>query len=136
MKKHITMAAGLVSSALFIGLISATPASATDATASCTTTGATGHATVYNFDGATDKITLNLGVYDSLADGHHVRVRLLTKNYVGTTKYWSWHANYDGAGVGKSWDTTATDSNGIFDVGVQVARFEGDSLLNSCTDWA
>ncbi|MGQ4381963.1 hypothetical protein [Streptomyces sp. SAS_270] len=135
MKKLLTTAAGVASSAALIGLIAATPAAAQDVDRWCSTTGASGGVTVYNYDQATDHIALTMNAYDGLADGHHASVRLLTKNYAGTIKYWPWHANYYGVGTNANWDTTATNSSGIHDVGVQIARFEGSTLLNSCTDW-
>ncbi|MFE2938609.1 hypothetical protein ACFXKG_05965 [Streptomyces sp. NPDC059255] len=49
---------------------------------------------------------------------------------------WTWRSNTSGANTTKEWATTAQSSSGIYEVGVQVARFEGDTLLNSCTDWA
>ncbi|WP_432076602.1 hypothetical protein [Streptomyces wuyuanensis] len=72
---------------------------------------------------------------DTKADGHHARVRFLSKNTHGTVKYWGWRSNLDGTGTTKNWSTTASDSSGLFDIGIQVARFEGNTLLNSCTDW-
>jgi hypothetical protein len=125
---------GVSAAALVLG--TALPAEAATLLPSCSTTGANGTIRVDNFNGATSRINLSITVYDSLADGHHVRIRLVTKNSVGTVKNWSWRGNYDGEGTFKTWDTYAEDSSGIFDVGVQVARFEGDSLLNYCTDWA
>jgi hypothetical protein len=121
-----------------LALTAVLPASAEAATLqpSCSTTGANGTITVPNFSGATDRIDLSYTLYDSKADDHHVRIRLLTKNQAGTVKYWPWRANYDGHGSLKEWDTFADDSSGIFAVGVEVARFEGSSKLNSCTDWS
>lgn len=133
---RLTITAGAVISAALVGLITATPAAATDANRWCSTTGATGGIIVYGYDGATTKIVLTINSYDSLADNHHSQVRLLTKNWEGTIKYWPWRANYGGVGTNVSWNTTATESTGIHDVGVQVARFEGSTLLNSCSDWS
>ncbi|MGW2821493.1 hypothetical protein ACWC24_10870 [Streptomyces sp. NPDC001443] len=135
LKRRIALSSCVASSALILGVLSATPASASNVFVSCSTTGANGDVSVSNFDGATDTIVLSLGARDTSADGHHVRVRLITKNQAGTIKYWAWHANYNGAGSTQSWDTYAHDESGIFDVGVQAARFEGDTLLNSCTKW-
>ncbi|MER5468065.1 hypothetical protein [Streptomyces sp. NPDC002685] len=103
---------------------------------SCSTTGANGTVHVPGFIHGATTIHVGLSVYDSLADGHHVRVRLITKDANKNYTYWKWHANTDGKGALLSWDTTASDGNGIINVAAEVARFEGDTLLNSCTDWA
>jgi hypothetical protein len=76
-----------------------------------------------------------MSVSDTAADGHHVRMRLITKNHVGTIKYWAWHANYGGAGTEKWLDTYAKEDSGIFDAGIQIGRFEGDTILNACAKW-
>ncbi|MGI5138978.1 MULTISPECIES: hypothetical protein [unclassified Streptomyces] len=73
-------------------------------------------------------------ISDTAADGHHVRMRFVSKQTDGKVHYWAWHKNTGGTGT-ITYNTTASDSRGIFDAGVQVARFEGDTLLNSCTDW-
>ena len=54
----------------------------------------------------------------------------------GKTKRWPWRANTKGDGKSREWRTTAKNDRGIFAVGVQVARFEGATILNSCVDWA
>ncbi len=79
---------------------------------------------------------VTLTVTDTKADGHHVRVRYLSKTDPGTTVKWSWHALYDGQGTTLKYPTTARHEYGIVNMGVEVARFEGSKLLNSCTDWA
>ncbi|WP_369235108.1 hypothetical protein AB5J56_24900 [Streptomyces sp. R21] len=134
-KRILTTAAGVASSAALIGIITATPAAAQDVDRWCSTTGASGGIIVYNYNQPEYTVALTMNAYDALADDHHVSVRLLTKNYAGTIKYWPWHANYHGVGTNLNWDTTATNNTGIHDVGVQIARFEGSTLLNSCTDW-
>ncbi|MFD7441539.1 hypothetical protein [Streptomyces sp. NPDC059909] len=101
----------------------------------CSTTGASGGYDANNYYGPDATISLNINLSDTSADGHHVRVRFLSRNVHGTVKYWTWRSNLDGAGTTKNWSTTASDSYGLFDIGVQVARFEGNTLLNSCTDW-
>lgn len=92
--------------------------------------------TVYDFSGATDHVRLFIGVTDTRADGHHARVRFLSKDVNGKTKRWPWRANTKGDGKSREWRTTAKNDRGIFAVGVQVARFEGGTILNSCVDWA
>ncbi|MFD6691041.1 hypothetical protein ACFWEV_34880 [Streptomyces bacillaris] len=62
-------------------------------------------------------------------------MRLLSKQRDHTIYYWKWRARTAGPGT-SAWNTTAQDEvNGIYETGVQVARFEGDRMLNSCTDW-
>jgi hypothetical protein len=136
MKKHVAIAMSILSSVALGTLATASPASAATLLARCNTTGASGGSTVPNFGGATDKISVTMSVDDTLADGHHAKIRLLTKNVNGTIKYWQWHRNDDGAGTSKTWNTTATESTGIFSVGVQVARGVGDTVTNSCTAWS
>ncbi|WP_409471235.1 hypothetical protein [Streptomyces sp. HC307] len=135
MKKRLMAATSVAASALLLGLFSATPASAATLRGQCSTTGAWGGITVNNFNGATDRIDFSMTISDTSADGHHARIRLKTKNHVGTVKNWSWHANYGGEGHDERVVTYAHDDSGIFSVGIQVARFEGSTLLNSCTEW-
>ncbi|MER7724936.1 hypothetical protein [Streptomyces sp. NPDC096323] len=122
--------------ALSLVLVASNPASAKDMVADCGTTGAVADVTIYDFNGATDRIDFHMEIKDSLADGHHARARLLTKTSSGAVVYWKWHSDTNGSGNG--WVTLnsyAIDDRGIFDVGIQVARFEGDTLLNSCKAW-
>lgn len=105
--------------------------------ADCITTGAAGNMGYsqrdYRYDGVYD---ISLGVTDMNADGNHVAVRLITTDSGGVRTNWAWHHWYDGAHTGYTWYTTAQSNNGIAGLAVQVGRFEGDKLLNSCTDWA
>lgn len=119
-------------------LAAALPASAEadTLTPSCSTTGANGTINVAGFTHKDTHINVWMTVLDTLADGHSVRIRLITKNAAGTYKYWPWHAEYGGKGAYENWTTYADDSGGIINVAAQVARFEGDTMLNSCTDWA
>jgi uncharacterized protein YfaS (alpha-2-macroglobulin family) len=83
------------------------------------------------------EVDVTLSVTDTSADGHHVRVRYLTKSNVSSAPVkWKWHSLTSGKGTTLNYPTTAQDSNGIIDMGVEIARFEGNSMLNSCTDWA
>ncbi|MFE7766308.1 hypothetical protein [Streptomyces sp. NPDC057438] len=134
MKKRFAVT-GVTSAALIMTLATSGPAQALDARAVCATAGALGDVIVFNYDGATDSIVLELGVTDTDRDGHHARVRLITKNVSGTVKRWTWRANTE-AMTSLRWRTVAHEDSGIFEVGVQVARFEKDKLLNSCIDWA
>jgi hypothetical protein len=115
-------------------------ASAGEGTASCSTTGARGSMGADYPSGEHweyDEFKIALSVTDTSADGHHVRVRLLTKA-IGTDAVtpWKWHPLYAGAGETLTLNTTAQTSWGIWATGVEVARFEGDTKLNSCTDWS
>ncbi|MFF7446079.1 MULTISPECIES: hypothetical protein [unclassified Streptomyces] len=104
--------------------------------ASCITNGADGSSNVRWWGGITEEVSVSLNVNDLRADGNHVAVRLLTHDSNGDRHNWSWHHWYGGKDTGHYWDTTAQDSSkGIRDAGVQVARFEGDNLLDSCTSW-
>ena len=129
-------AAVVAASVALAMLVAAAPARADNLLARCKTAGAAGGLTVYNFSGATDRIKLFIGVSDTRADGHHVRVRLLTKNVNGTTKRWRWRSVTQGADESRDWRTTAKDDRGIFAAGLQVARYEHGTILNSCVDWA
>jgi hypothetical protein len=102
----------------------------------CTTTGASGWVSADWRGSITEIVDVGLGVADTSADGHHVAVRLMTHDSGGDIRYWSWHHWSEGNDTSNTWYTTAQDSNsGIRDVGVQVGRFEGSTLLNSCKSW-
>ncbi|MDX3617080.1 hypothetical protein [Streptomyces europaeiscabiei] len=134
MKKRFA-AVGITSAALFTTLVTAGPAQAVNVVAFCRTTGAVGDILVYGYDSARTDIILTISVTDTLGDDHHARVRLLTENHAGTVKKWPWRENTAGVQETKSWNTTASESSGIHEVGVEVARFEKNTRLNSCTDW-
>ncbi|MEV2245445.1 hypothetical protein [Streptomyces sp. NPDC049970] len=127
----------LAAGALTVGAAStASAAASVTKTASCSTTGASGSSVSVNGSDPRGEVAVTLSVKDTSADGHHVRVRYLTKTDGGSTLTWPWRSNTEGSGVTKVWETTAQSSNGIYEKGVQIARFEGDTLLNSCTRWA
>lgn len=96
------------------------------------TLGATGGG-LESVKNSTTLTDVGLTVWDTSADGHHVGVRLVTRRSNGTNHYWSWHELYAGSGTHDSWKTSATDSGGIEKVWEEVAVFEGDSKLGSCT---
>ncbi|WP_228927010.1 hypothetical protein [Streptomyces sp. DH7] len=123
--------------AAFFATMGTSPAHASTETYNCFTTGAGGAATVQNWHvGESGKnVGVHMGVHDNKADGHHVRIRLIGKKIGGTPVNWPWRANYDGNGSYKAWDTYFVNDGNMLMVGVQVARFEGSELLNSCTDW-
>ncbi|MGW7486921.1 hypothetical protein [Streptomyces sp. NPDC054786] len=74
---------------------------------------------------------------DTDEDGHHVKIRFLSKR-VGSssTVKWKWHSQYLGAGPVLKVNTKVKDKYGITAEGLEVARFEGSTKLNSCTAWA
>ncbi|MEU5533644.1 hypothetical protein [Streptomyces sp. NPDC020362] len=111
----------------------ASPAAADSmVTGSCGVTGAYGAYTGY-FVSKTSVNPLRLRAVDTAADGHHASVRLSTVENDGTLKAWPWHDNYGGNGADQVWDTSATDTNGIAAVRIDVALFEGNDLLKICT---
>ena len=104
--------------------------------ADCTTTGASGWMSyTEQGTGMFGKFNVSLGVLDQNADGHEVQVRLITTDSDRKRHNWAWHTWYNGAHTGYTWYTTAQSSQGIYSLGVQVARNEGSKLLNSCTAW-
>ncbi|MGW0854083.1 hypothetical protein [Streptomyces sp. NPDC002690] len=126
----------LASVALTVGAASTASAAATyTSTSTCSTTGGSGSTVATYTDDPYDEVKVTLRVTDTLADGHHVRVRLITKNVSGVSVNWPWHSNTDGANTTVVWSTTAQSGYGIYGQGVQVARFEGETLLNYCTRW-
>ncbi len=78
---------------------------------------------------------MTLSVTDTVANDHHVQIRYLTQQDSGSTRYWPWHSNTSGEGKTVVWNTTAKSDYGIWGFGVEVAQFEGDTLMNSCVDW-
>ncbi|GAA2503618.1 hypothetical protein GCM10010276_53620 [Streptomyces longisporus] len=134
--RKICKGVGVAAAALTLAVTLPASAEADTLQPSCSTTGANGTVTVPGFSHKATYIVVALDLYDSLADGHHVRIRLITKDANKNYTYWPWHADYDGKGSSKEWNTSAKDSNGFINVAAQVARFDGDNLLNSCTAWA
>lgn len=101
----------------------------------CSTTGASGGVTISNWTGPDATVGLAIGVNDTKADGNHVRVRILSQQSSGNVHYWPWRKHTGGADTEQNWRTTASDNRGLFEIGVEVARFVGDRKLNSCTEW-
>lgn len=137
MTKRILTAAATVAAALALTVTtsSAAQADVVSGTRVCTTAGAVGGYEFSNYHGPDARIAIRFYLSDTSNDGHNVRVRLISKNVRGTIKYWAWHANLDGPGTTKHWNTTASDSSGLFDIGVQIARFRGNTILNACAKW-
>ncbi|WP_406428871.1 hypothetical protein [Streptomyces sp. NBC_01589] len=133
------MMEGAILSAALLTAAAANPAQAASSVSptyrGCSTTGSSGQIKIDNWYGPGATVNLTISLYDTAADGHHARIRLLSQDTFGKTHYWPWRMNYDGSGAGKTWTTTASHTNGLFELGVNVATFEGDTLLHSCTDW-
>ncbi|NGO77235.1 hypothetical protein G6045_16445 [Streptomyces sp. YC504] len=106
----------------------------------CDTTGASGSASFdmqQNGPGNPNPYVVvgNLSVVDTKGDGNHVRVRF-TWAYPGQTSRASqWFKNTLGNGKRQSWDFRQDLAVYPRSLGVQVARYEGDRYLNSCSDW-
>lgn len=102
----------------------------------CATTGASGDVIGDDWHPGITDLPVYFGVADTLADGHHVQVRIVGRPQAGNFEItWPWHSVTTGAGTNMSWTSTASYSDGLYDFGVQVGRFEGSDMLNSCTKW-
>ncbi|MFD5232298.1 hypothetical protein ACFWJ5_27985 [Streptomyces qaidamensis] len=138
MKKR-TVATCTGAAALLLAAFATSPAqaqAAETAYAGCTTTGASGAVKITNWHGPAAKVGLEFNLSDISPDDHHVRIRLVSEQYNGKRVNWPWRKNFGGSGTTENWTSSASDDAGLFEIGVQVARFEGEKLLNSCTDWA
>ncbi|MFD8011986.1 hypothetical protein [Streptomyces sp. NPDC058955] len=137
-KKAITAASVLVSA---LALSISTAGSANAATGftvirGCGTTGAYGDMSATNWYGPDATINVKFTLTDIAADGLSVRIRLVSKDTFGRIHYYPWRTNAQGNGKTSTWHTTASHTNGLFDIGIQVARVNGDgSTKNHCTDW-
>lgn len=135
MNKKLTVV-GTATAALALTITMSSPAQAANtAYRLCNTVGAQGGITVTNWHGPDATVGLSISVSDLSSDNHQVRVRFISKDVRGAIKYWPWHSNNDGSGTTKSWTTTAQDGGGLFDVGVQVGRFAGNTMVNNCSTW-
>lgn len=134
-KRHAIRAIGIAATTATLTLTMSNSAQAIPLVAQCNTTGAWGQVST-DMDGADDRIDFVLLFGDTLADGHHARARLVTKDVNGVIKRWQWHKDTNGSNNGNvRYASHAINSSGIFDVGIDAARFEGDTLLNACTQW-
>ncbi|WP_326721636.1 hypothetical protein OHT59_21595 [Streptomyces sp. NBC_00243] len=129
-----TRAALLAASAGAFMVMGISPASADTYDSSCSSTGVVGSLYTTGWDYNEKTIPyVSLAVSDSLADGHHVAVRLVT---VGQTDddvtYFPWHHYYGGQGGATAWETSATTARPIAGFRLEAARFEGSTLLNYC----
>jgi hypothetical protein len=134
MRKFVRIVAGAGAAAVLGLAFTASPASAADSYhLSCDTTGATGDLTVQWTNGATSEPVV-FSVSDTLSDGHAVEIRVIGRNQVGTPLSWPWHKVTSGYATGQEWSSTATYSDGIYDIGLEVARYSGTgTIMNDCT---
>ncbi|MFF8710215.1 hypothetical protein ACF07T_02055 [Streptomyces sp. NPDC015184] len=120
----------VAASVAFLSATTTTSASAaTGVVLAAETTGAFGDAYV-TFASRTYASNIEFRSVDTLADGHHARLRLITKRSNGDVANWPWRINYGGKGAQPEWTTSLTDNQGIAQVRLQVCRGEGDTLLN------
>ncbi|MFJ9345150.1 hypothetical protein [Streptomyces sp. NPDC101237] len=104
-------------------------------TASCSATGSSGSLITTGWDYNDNSIpNLSLTLKDTLADGHHVQIRLVVQ-YPDTVSYFPWHSNYNGAGTTVQFNSYVASGGTITDAGVQVATYEGSTQLSYCTKW-
>ncbi|MFB7101340.1 hypothetical protein [Streptomyces hydrogenans] len=139
MTKKIITAAGVLASALALSVSTAGSANAATgftAIRGCGTTGAYGDMSATNWHGPEATINIKFTLTDTVADGNSVRIRLVSKDTFGRIHYWPWRTNSQGKDKTSTWNTTASHTNGLFDIGIQVARVNSDgSTRNYCTDW-
>jgi hypothetical protein len=121
--------------------LAASPAAAYEAGSSCDVkyAGASGISPVqghlvgsWNWSGGNALTSVHLEAKDTYADGLNPAVRLVTKQRDGDTHYWSWHHNTKGSGTTDSWNTSATDTQGITSAWVEGGLFDGDKLVGVC----
>ncbi|MGW1253220.1 hypothetical protein [Streptomyces sp. NPDC002535] len=89
-----------------------------------------------NWHGPDATIPIKFTLTDTVADGNSVRIRLVSKDVWGKIHYWPWRTHSRGQGTTSTWNTTASHQNGLFDIGIQVARVNSNGTTkNHCTDW-
>lgn len=134
--KNKLAATGSIIGALLLAAAATSPAHAVDASnRACSTTEAAGSIKVENWTGPDATVKIHFKLTNHLTHGHNARIRLVSKETGDKLKTWPWHRNVGGSGTTNTWASTASDDRGLFEIGVQVARFSGDTFLNSCTDW-
>ncbi|MEU2507884.1 hypothetical protein ABZ621_24660 [Streptomyces sp. NPDC007863] len=139
--RKLTLTAGTTIGALAVAIGASTPAHAATTSGfkgfrSCGTTGAFGDYQFSNWYGPDATINVAFSLTDTASDGNSVRVRMISKNVNGAVTYYQWRSNTSGYGTTSRWTTTASNSMGLFDIGIQVARINSDgSVRNMCTSW-
>ncbi|MFI9744356.1 hypothetical protein [Streptomyces sp. NPDC052494] len=131
-------AAGITAAALTLSLTTAGSAhAALDAgSSSCSTRGASGKMSWTNYWGPGYTINLKFTVTDREADGNSVAVRLISKDTFGRVTSWKWNKNTQGYGKVSTFNTTASHPNGLFDIGIEVARLNSNGTVRDiCTKW-
>ncbi|MEV6017282.1 MULTISPECIES: hypothetical protein [unclassified Streptomyces] len=112
-----------------------TDASAASGVAACSTTGASGSLTFSNW--SDNYVDISGWVKDTVADGHHVAIQLLSSDGSAQNYPWPWHHEYDGEGSVLYVSTHASNANGwLRYIGVVVAVWEGDKIVRTCSEWA
>ncbi|MFJ7996105.1 hypothetical protein ACIQ7D_02875 [Streptomyces sp. NPDC096310] len=103
-------------------------------TITCKATGVRGELDYKNWQSNSAGSTIDLGLYayDTLADGHHVKIRFVSEDLNGYKTYWPWRSWYGGNDTGRAWYTYASNgAHGLYAISLEVARFEGSTKLNS-----
>ncbi len=131
---------GVLAAGLGIALgLGAVPAHAAGSTyyGTCNTKGASGSIATSGWQrgvGQKSVPSITLKVYDELPDGDHASIRAVAYYADGSKGYYPWHSDYDGYGTYKEFDTSiAAGSKGIWDLGIEVARYDGSKQLNYCS---
>lgn len=120
--------------------LAASPAAAYEAASSCyVTVGSIGTNPIagravgsWNWSSSNSLTGVHLEASDLRADGYTPAVRLVTKQRDGDTHYWTLHKATGGSGTTLSWDTSATDSQGIVSAWIQGELLNGSSLAGLC----
>jgi len=87
----------------------------------------------FYYNSRTSAYSITLAVQDTVSDGHHVRVRAQAEDPLRNISSYAWRENHSGYGSTISWETSLTDSNGIWAMRIQVCTFEGDTPLSCDT---
>ncbi|MFI8371202.1 hypothetical protein [Streptomyces sp. NPDC085466] len=139
MRRKILTTVGVLASALALSVSTAGSASAMRLEVGvngCGTTGAYGDMSWTNYHGPGATVKLKFTLTDTLGDGNSVRLRLISKDTWGKVHYWPWRLNAQGRNKTSTWNTTASHTNGLFDIGMQVARVNSNGTTrNHCTVW-
>lgn len=128
------------SAAALVIPLAASPAAAVEAASSCyvqvgsigTNPNAGRVIGSWNWASANSLTSVHLEAKDLRADGYGPAVRLVTKQRDGDIHYWALHKNTGGSGTTATWDTTATDSQGIVSAWVQGELYDGSSVIGLC----